>query len=71
MIFLSGVAAPATSAMLGTLFWVAIVCVVIWAIIALVKWSQIPIPQPVWIIFIALVSIFLIILLFRAFGMIT
>lgn len=40
-------AAPSTSDMIGLLVWVAIACVVIWGIIALVKWSGLTIPQPV------------------------
>lgn len=52
------------------LVFVAIACVVIWGIIALVKWSGIAIPQPVWIILTCFVCIFLIILIARAFGMV-
>lgn len=62
-------AMPSTGSLLGLLFYVAIAAVVIWAIVALVKWSGIPIPQPVWIIFTALVCILLIVLLFRFFGL--
>lgn len=63
-------AIPSSSSLLGLLLWVAIAAVVIWAIIALVRWSGIPIPQPVIIIFVALASILGIILLFRLFGVI-
>jgi hypothetical protein len=59
-----------TSGLLGMLLWVAIAAVVVWAIIALVRWSGIPIPEPVRIILIALVCIFLIIFLFKIFGVI-
>lgn len=69
MLTLLASTAISTSGLLGVLLWVAIAAVVIWAIIALVRWSGIPIPQPVIIILTALVCIFLIILLFRAFGM--
>lgn len=58
-----------TGSLLGILLWVAVLAVVVWAVIALVRWSGVPIPQPVIIILTALVAIFLIILLFRAFGM--
>jgi hypothetical protein len=60
-----------SSSLIGLLIWVAIACVVIWAIIALVKWSGIAIPQPVVIVFIAFVSIALILLIARFFGMMT
>lgn len=59
-----------TSNLLGVLLWVAVAAIVIWAVVALVRWSGVPIPEPVRIILIALVAIALIILLFRAFGFI-
>lgn len=59
---------PSTGSLLGLLLWVAIAAVVIWAIFALLQWAGVSIPPPVRIIFIALVFIFLIIFLFRAFG---
>ncbi len=70
MIPLLSVVSFTTSGLLGLLLWVAIACVVLWAIIALVRWSGIPIPEPVRIVLVALVCIALIILLFRAFGVI-
>lgn len=48
---------------------VAIACVVIWAIIALVKWTGIVIPQPVWIILTAFICIAAIVLIARFFGL--
>lgn len=60
---------PSTGSLIGLLVWVAIACIVIWAIIALVKWSGIPIPQPVYIILAAFVGIACILLIARAFGM--
>lgn len=62
---------PSTGALISLLIWVAIACVVIWAIIALVRWSGIPIPQPVWIILTAFVCIALILLIARLFGLMT
>lgn len=62
------IAAVSTSSLLGLLFWVAVAAIVIWAVIALVRWSGVPIPQPVVIILTALVAIALIVFLFRAFG---
>jgi len=62
---------PSTSSLLGLLIWVAVACVVIWAIIALVKWSGIPIPQPVWILLSAFIGIALILLIARLFGVLT
>lgn len=61
---------PGTDSLLGLLLLVAIACVVIWGIYALLQWAGIQIPPPVRIIFICLVSIVLIVLLFRAVGMI-
>ena len=57
------------SGLLGLLFWVAVLCVVVWAIIALVRWSGLPIPEPVRIVFIALACIFLIALCFKIFAL--
>lgn len=66
--FLLGVSFS-TGSLIQLLIWVAVACIVVWAIIALVKWSGIAIPQPVWIIFIAFVSIGLIVLMARFFGL--
>lgn len=62
---------PSAGALISLLIWVAIACVVVWAIIALVRWSGIPIPQPVWIILTAFVCIALILLIARLFGLMT
>lgn len=59
---------------LNILFIVAIAAVVIWGLIALYKWAVskgVNIPEPVRIIFICLLSIGLIILMFRLFGVLT
>lgn len=60
---------PSTSSLIGLLVWVAIAAIVVWAIIALVKWSGVPIPQPVYIILAAFLGIALILLLARLFGL--
>jgi hypothetical protein len=65
---LSAVAVPAGSSLLGLLFWVAILAVVVWAVVALIRHMGITIPYPVQIVFWALLSIALIVLLFRLFG---
>ena len=65
IIQLAAVAFPAGA--LGILFKVAIACIVIWGIIALVKWSGIIIPEPARIIFIVLACILLIYWLFELF----
>ncbi len=57
-----------TGSLVGLLVWVAIACIVCWAIIALVKWSGVPIPQPVWIILTAFIGIALILFLARVLG---
>lgn len=56
--------------LISILFYVAILVIVIWAIIALVNWLGWTIPEPVRIIFIALICIVLVVLLFRALGFI-
>lgn len=38
---------PSTGSLVSLLIWVAIAAVVIWGIVALIKWSGIAIPQPV------------------------
>lgn len=60
-----------TGSLIGLLVWVAIACIVAWAIFALVKWSGIPIPQPVWIILTAFIGIALILIIARFFGYMT
>lgn len=51
------------------LFKVAVAVVVIWALYALLKWSGLIIPQPVWIILSALAAILLIYWAFQLFEM--
>ena len=60
-----------TGSLLGLLLEVAIACVVIWAIYALLQWAGIPIPRPIQIILIALVCIIVIIWLFKLAGVVT
>lgn len=60
---------PSTGSLVGLIVWVAILCVVAWTIIALVKSSGIPIPAPVWIVLTALCAIFLILLIAKFFGL--
>lgn len=60
-----------TGGLIGLLVWVAIACIVGWAIILLIKWSGVPIPQPVWIILTAFIGIALILLIARFFGVLT
>lgn len=52
------------------LVFVAIASVVIWGIIALVKWSGIAIPPPVYIILVCFGCIGLILLIAKAFGLV-
>jgi len=63
--------AIAVSGLLGLLLKVAIVCVVIWAIYALLAWAGITIPRPIQIILIALFCIIVIYWLFEIFGQLT
>lgn len=62
---------PSTGSMLSLLIWVAVACIVVWAIIALVRWSGMPIPQPVWIILTAFLGIALILFIAKVFGLVT
>ena len=62
---------PSTSSLIGLFLWVAIACLVIWGIIALVKSSGIPIPQPVWIVLTVLIGVCLILLIGRFFGVLS
>lgn len=59
----------AEGGLIGLLLKVAIACVVIWAIYALLQWAGITIPRPVQIILIALACILIIYWLFAIFGM--
>lgn len=52
----------------GLLVWLAILAIVAWAVVALVRCFGIPIPQPVWIILAAFFGIFLILLIAKVFG---
>lgn len=60
--------ALAGGALIALLLKVAIACVIIWAIYALLQWAGIAIPRPVQIILIALVCILVIYWLFEIFG---
>ena len=60
-------AAIATGGVVGLLIKVAIVCVVIWAIYALLQWAGVSIPRPIQIILIALACILVIYWLYEVF----
>jgi hypothetical protein len=64
-------AAIATGGLVGLLIKVAIACVVIWAIWALLQWAGIAIPRPVQIILIALFCILLIYWVYEIFQALT
>ncbi len=57
--------------LIGLLFTVAVACIVIWAIYALLQWAGITIPRPIQIIIIALFCILVIYWLFQIFGALT
>jgi len=59
---------PSTTGLVQLFIYIAIAALIIWGIIALVRWSGLPIPQPVWIILTVFVGIFCIIALARLFG---
>lgn len=50
---------------LGILEKIAIFCVVVWAVWALIQWAGWTVPQPIWILLYALVTIVLIVWLFE------
>lgn len=54
--------------LLALLFKVAIACVIIWGIFALLSWAGVVIPQPIRIILICLGSLLAIYWLFELFG---
>lgn len=68
---LAAFAIPSSGSLMGILFWVAVLAVVFVAIVAIVRQTGIVIPPIVKIVFWALVSIFLIVLLFKLFGVLT
>ncbi len=53
------------SGVIGLLFKIAIICVVVWGIYALLQWAGIAIPRPVQIILICVICIILIYWLFE------
>ncbi len=69
LLILAALAFPAGA--LGILFKVAIACVIIWAIYALLQWAGIAIPRPIQIVFIALACILVIYWLFELFGVLS
>lgn len=54
--------------LLGLLLQVCILCIVVWAIYALLQWAGITIPRPIQIILIALICIIVVVWLFRVAG---
>lgn len=56
---------------LGLLERIAIICVVAWGIWELIKWVGVPIPRPIQIILICLLSILIIIWAFQIFAQLT
>ncbi len=53
------------SGVIGLLFKIAIICVVVWGIYALLQWAGVAIPRPVQIILICVICIILIYWLFE------
>lgn len=61
--------ALATGGLLAILFKIAIICIIVWGVFALLTWAGVVIPQPIRIILICLGSILCIYWLFEAFGL--
>lgn len=61
-------AALVAGGLIGLLVKIAILCVVVWAIFALLQWAGITIPRPVQIILIALFCILAIYWIVELFG---
>jgi hypothetical protein len=55
LVFLASFAFP--GGIVGLLFKIAVVCVVIWGIWALIKWSGFPVPEPLRILGIVVICI--------------
>lgn len=66
---LAAAALPSVHEMIMLMVWVAIAAIIIVAVVKLLKWAEIPIPQPVWIILAAFIGIALILLIARFFGL--
>jgi hypothetical membrane protein len=66
LLFLSAVLV--SGGLVGLLLKIAILCVVVWAIFALLKWAGVTIPEPIRIILIALFCILAIYWIFELFG---
>ena len=63
LLTLAAIAFP--SGVIGLLFKIAIICVVVWGIWALLQWAGVAIPRPVQIILICVICIILIYWLFE------
>jgi hypothetical protein len=60
---LASIAFP--SGVIGLLFKIAIICVVVWGIWALLQWAGVAIPRPVQIVLICVICVILIYWLFE------
>lgn len=68
LIFLADAALPSIGALVHVFLVLAVVALIVWGIVALLRYAGWTIPQPVWIVLTVLGGIFLIILLARVFG---
>lgn len=59
---------PSVGALVHVFIILAIVALIVWGVIALIRYSGWVIPQPVWIVLTVLGGIFLIVFLARIFG---
>lgn len=67
-LFLAAVSALSVDALIHFFIILAIIVLIVWGIIALIKCMGWAIPQPVWIVLTVLGGIFLIVWLARIFG---
>lgn len=68
LLFLADAALPSIGALVHVFLVLAVVALIVWGIVALLRYAGWTIPQPVWIVLTVLGGIFLIILLARVFG---
>jgi hypothetical protein len=62
------VALPSVAGLVHIFIVLAIVALIVWGVIALIRYAGWTIPQPVWIVLTVLGGIFLIVFLARVFG---
>lgn len=68
IVLLAQAGLPSISVLIHVFIWLAIVALIVWGVVALLRYAGWAIPQPVWIVLTVLGGIFLIIMLAKVFG---